>query len=241
MPSFWAEVEALDNQIEAQTQLRMLIEGRRLVERATRWLVTAYPEQINIARTIGYFEDGAAMLRAALPGILDGTDRTAYDGWANELQAAGVPASLSGRVAAMPSMIALFDIVEAARTSSRTPKEVMTIYFKLAYRLELAWLRDRIIELPRTNLWEALARAAMRDNLYTLHRSLTQDVLDTSEPGSECETAVEAWEQRNPRGLRRCVAMLDNIKATHSYNTTTLTVALREVRNLIPVSSEHAR
>ena len=241
MPSFWAEVEALDNQIEAQTQLRMLIEGRRLVERATRWLVTAYPEQINIARTIGYFEDGAAMLRAALPGILDGTDRTAYDGWANELQAAGVPASLSGRVAAMPSMIALFDIVEAARTSSRTPKEVMTIYFKLAYRLELAWLRDRIIELPRTNLWEALARAAMRDNLYSLHRSLTQDVLDTSEPGSECETAVEAWEQRNPRGLRRCVAMLDNIKATHSYNTTTLTVALREVRNLIPVSSEHAR
>ena len=94
----------------------------------------------------------------------------------------------------MPSMIALFDIVEAARTSNRTPKEVMTIYFKLAYRLELAWLRDRIIELPRTNLWEALARAAMRDELYSLHRSLTQDVLDTSEPGSECETAVEAWE-----------------------------------------------
>jgi glutamate dehydrogenase len=241
MPSFWAAVEALDNQIEAQTQLRMLIEGRRLVERATRWLVTAYPEQINIARTIGYFEEGAAMLRAALPDILDGTDRTAYHGWANELQAAGVPASLAGRVAAMPSMIALFDIVEAARTSNRTPKEVMTIYFKLGYRLELAWLRDRIIELPRTNLWEALARAAMRDNLNSLHRSLTQDVLDASKPGSECETAVEAWEQRNRPGLRRCVAMLDNIKASNSYNTTTLTVALREVRNLIPVSSEHAR
>jgi glutamate dehydrogenase len=241
MPSFWTAAEALDNQIEAQTQMRMLIEGRRLVERATRWLVTAYPERIDISRTIGYFERGAAMLRAALPDILDGTDRTTYEDWANELQAAGVPASLAGRVAAMPSMIALFDIVEAARTSNRPPKEVMTIYFKLAYRLELAWLRDRIIELPRTNLWEALARAAMRDNLYSLHRSLTQDVLDASEPGSECETAVAAWERRNPRGLRRCVAMLDNIKASHSYNTTTLTVALREVRNLIPVSSEHAR
>ena len=130
-------------------------------------------------------------------------------------------------------MIALFDIVEAARTSNRTPNEVMTIYFKLAYRLQLAWLRDRIIDLPRTNLWEALARAAMRDDLYSLHRSLTQDVLHTSEPGCGCETAIEAWEQRNPRGLARCVAMLDNIKASHSYNTTTLTVALREVRNLI--------
>ena len=172
-------------------------------------------------------------LRAALPHILDGTDRTAYEDWANDLQAAGVPPSLAGRVGSMPSMIALFDIVEAARTGNRTPKEVMTIYFKLAYRLELGWLRDRIIDLPRTNLWEALARAAMRDDLYSLHRSLTNDVLDTSAPGSGWETAIEAWEQRNRRGLARCVAMLDNIKASHSYNTTTLTVALREVRTLI--------
>ena len=233
MPSFWFAVETLDNQIEAQTQLNMLVEGRRLVERATRWLVTANPDQIDIARTIGYFEEGAGMLRAALPDILDGTDRTAYEGWANELQAAGVPPSLAGRVAGMPSMIALFDIVEAARTSNRTPDEVMTIYFKLAYRIELSWLRDRIIDLPRTNLWEALARAAMRDDLYSLHRSLTQDVLEISDPGCGCEAAIEAWEQRNPRGLARCLAMLDNIKASHSYNTTALTVALREVRNLI--------
>jgi hypothetical protein len=31
--------------------------------------------------------------------------------------------------------------------------------------------------------------------------------------------------------------MFDNIKASHSYNTTMLTVALREVRTLINVSS----
>jgi len=57
------------------------------------------------------------MLRAALPDILDGTDRTAYERWANDLQAAGVSPSLAGSVAAMPSMIVLFDIVEAARPS----------------------------------------------------------------------------------------------------------------------------
>ena len=33
MRGFWAEVEALDNRIEAGTQLSMLIDGRRLVER----------------------------------------------------------------------------------------------------------------------------------------------------------------------------------------------------------------
>ena len=43
MRSFWDAVEALDNRIEAGTQLAMLIEGRRLVERATRWVVRAGP------------------------------------------------------------------------------------------------------------------------------------------------------------------------------------------------------
>ena len=190
MPSFWSAVEALDNQVDAQIQLKMLIEGRRLVERATRWLVTAYPDQIDIARTIGYFEQGAGMLRAALPDILDGTDREAYECWANELQAAGVPAGSAARVAGMPSMIAVFDIVEAARTSDREPDEVMTVYFRLGSRIELNWLRDRIIDLPRTDLWEALARAAMRDDLYSLHRLLTQEVLEIGGPDSDCEEAI---------------------------------------------------
>ena len=39
MRGFWQEVEALDNGFAAQTQLEMLTHARRLVERATRWLV----------------------------------------------------------------------------------------------------------------------------------------------------------------------------------------------------------
>ena len=233
MPSFWSAVEALDNQVDAQLQLKMLIEGRRLVERATRWLVTAYPDQIDIARTIDYFREGAEMLRTALPYVLDGTDREAYESWASELQAGGVPAWLAAGVAGMPSMIAVFDIIEAARTSNRRPDEVMTIYFRLGARIKLNWLRDRIIDLPRTDLWEALARAAMRDDLYSLHRLMTQDVLEIGGADSACEEAIQAWEQRNQRALERYLAILDNIKASRSYNTTTLPVALREVRNVI--------
>jgi glutamate dehydrogenase len=172
------------------------------------------------------------MLRAALPDVLDGTDRAAYGRLASELEAAEVPTSLAAGAAGMPFMISLFDIVEAARTSNREPHEVMTVYFRVGSRIELNWLRDKIIELPRTNVWEALARAAMRDDLYSLHRSLTQEVLEIGGPGCDCETAIDAWEQRNQRALKRCLTILDNIKASRNYNTTTLPVAVREVRNL---------
>jgi glutamate dehydrogenase len=73
----------------------------------------------------------------------------------------------------------------------------------------------------------------MRNDLYNLHRLLTQEVLELGGPGCDWSAAIAAWEQRNQRALARCLAILDSIKASRTYNTTTLPVALREVRNLI--------
>ena len=39
MRSQWGEIEALDNTVAADMQLRLLLEGRRLVERGSRWLL----------------------------------------------------------------------------------------------------------------------------------------------------------------------------------------------------------
>ena len=211
----------------------MLIEGRRLVERATRWLVNAYPDQIDIGSTIKQFKEAAATLRAALPNILDDTDRETYDVWASQLRTAEVPHSLADKVAGMPSMIPVFDVVQAARATNREPHEVMTLYFRLEARLDLNWLRDRIIDLPRTNIWEALARAALRDDLYSLHRSLTQAVLEVNASDYDVNDATDAWERRHHGAFQRCVGILSDIKASRNYNTTTLPVAIREVRNLI--------
>ena len=96
MRSFWEAVEALDNQVDAETQLEMLIEARRLVERATRWLVRNNPRGIDIAITIRYFGPGAEMLSEAMPGVLDGVDRETFDARAAELEESGVPTALAG-------------------------------------------------------------------------------------------------------------------------------------------------
>ena len=91
MRSFWGEVEALDNQVDPESQLAMLIEGRRLVERATRWLVRANPRAIDIEQAIERFEPGAKRMAQALPDVLDGGDREAFDKRAEDLRNGGVP------------------------------------------------------------------------------------------------------------------------------------------------------
>jgi glutamate dehydrogenase len=233
MQPFWDQVESLDNKVDADIQLDMLIEGRRLVERATRWLVRASPRKIEIDATAKRYARGAQLLAASLPQVLHGADREGFDARVRELKAAGVPAELATRVAAMPRLLALFDIAEVAHATNRSLESVMDVYFTLGAQIVLTWLRDRIIDLPRANRWQALARAALRDDLYSLHRSLTQEVLEVAGKEDDTEAAIAAWRERNRPAVQRCLAILDDIKASRVYDTTTLPVAIREVRNLI--------
>jgi glutamate dehydrogenase len=233
MREFWAEVEALDDQIEAGTQLAMLIAGRRLVERATRWLVRSSARGvIDVAVTTRRFLPGARLLADALPEVLDGIDRDAFDERLAELQTAGAPPQLARRVASMRALLSVFDIVQDSAATGRPQPAVTEIYFGIGARLGLDWLRDRVLELPRADRWQALARAALRDDLYRLHRSLTRDVLE-ADAGTGSEPAIDAWIQRNSAAIKRSQGVLADVKASRTYDTTTLPVVLRELDNLV--------
>jgi glutamate dehydrogenase len=231
MRAFWSGVERLDNRLEPGTQLEMLIHARRLVERATRWLVRANPGSIDIELTVRRYQPGAELLAGALPGVLSGADRAAFDARLNELLESGVPPELAAQSARMSSLLYAFDVVDVAEATGRDQRLVTATYFGLGSRLSLDWLRDRILELPRTDRWEALARAALRDDLYTLHRALARAVLEAA--GSDGASAIDLWSERNATALARSMSVLEDIRASRLYDTTTLPVALREMRNLV--------
>ena len=133
-------------------------------------------------------------------------------------------------------MLALFDIVEVAAATERDPEDVLKVYFRLGSRLELNWLRERIIDLPRANRWQALARAAMRDDLFNLYRELTRKVLETGGPGGTkvgAEAAIDGWSERNADSVERALGMVADVRASRIYDYTTLPVALREIRGLL--------
>ena len=235
--SFWADVEALDNVVAADTQLDLLLEGRKLVERASRWLLRNRRGQLDISATVSYFAPGAAALSRALPQLLVASERAALERTASGLEAAGIPAELAVRTAGLGQLLSALDIVDVASATVLEVEQVGAAYFALGARLDLHWLGDQIGALPRDDRWQTLARAGQREDLYAQHRQLTLDVLRGGPEDAGVEECLEAWAARNHRPLERCRQALTDIRMGGLYNLTTLSVALREIRNLTQVDA----
>jgi glutamate dehydrogenase len=228
----WAEIEGLDNHVSAETQSRMLLAGRRLAERGTRWLLRNRRRPLPIAETVEYFAPGAATLYGSVARLLAPADAEPLAARADELREAGVPMELATRIAGLATMFSTFDIVEVSRETGLDVQAVAAVHFYLGSELQLHWLRDQVVALPRADRWAALARAALRDDLNSLHRTLTSDVLKDGDPGADVHDLVDAWIAANP-AAERYIATLADVRLGRIYDLVTLPVVIREVRNLI--------
>ena len=241
MRGFWREVEALDDVVDQETQLKMLLQGRRLVTRAARWLVNNRRSPLEIAAAVSDYAPAAAALWKALPELLGGLDGDAWHARVGEFSAPGVPGVLASRVAAMDALFFAFDIVESVRGTDELVRRAAGIHFGLDRRLELAWLRDRILELPRADIWQTLARSALRDELYKTQRALTAAVLKATSPSIDGDAAMDEWFEASAAPVGRYLATLRGIRAAPGNEFTTLLVAVRELANLILSRSNRER
>lgn len=148
-----------------------------------------------------------------------------------------MPGELAERVAAMVPAYSTFDLVEIATYAGRPVSEVAEVYFDLADRLQLARLRERVIALPRDSRWNSMARAALRDDLYAAHATLTRDVLIHSRPGLSPEERLASWTEANQAAVTRSRQTLSEIWESDTFDLATLSVALRAVRTLVSTSN----
>ena len=228
----WRAVEELDGLVEAEVQYRMLLAVRRLVERATRWLIRNRRPPLDIAATVAQLAPGAEALAQAIPELLLESDREQLEQTAEELRAAGVPDALATRVAGLGAAFSSLDVADVAEATAHSVEDVASVYFALGSRFDLHTLRERIAGLERDDRWHALARGALRDELYSAHRTLTAEVLQTGAPELPVAQRLDAWIEQNETTVERCLQVMADIRAAGSYDLATLSVALREIRGL---------
>ena len=229
----WSGIEALDNVVPAGIQTVMLLEARTLVERASRWLLRQRRPPIDVTAEVERFTDGAARIAASLPALLAPSDRDRFRGQAEHMEEAGVPEGLAHRVAGLDPLFGTLDITEVSAAEDIPVEEVAAVYYALGEKLDLHWLRNQINALPRDNRWQTLARAALRDDLYSQQRAITAQVLRLGGEHLGPEERIDAWLGHVEAAARRVSQVVSDIKGGATADLASLSVALRESHRLI--------
>jgi glutamate dehydrogenase len=250
MEVFWQRVETLAGTVDVDARIAVVLEARKLMERATRWLLINRRPPFAIEETVNFLSAGVGTVRSAIPKLLSGRDMTGFEERRASFASRGVPAGLADEVAAMVPSYSAFDIVTSAAVTGHGVEETAAVYFLLAERLQLGRLRDLIVALPRDDRWSSVARSALRDDLYSAHAALTRDVLAVGASGAGLTGAwavaratgsasdrLAAWEAQNGPAVSRAAATLAEIWESNRFTFTTLSVAVRVIRTLVAPGS----
>jgi glutamate dehydrogenase len=232
----WSEIESLDNRVDAEVQTRMMLDARKLVERATRWLLRNRRSPLDIEAAISHFSEGVTELSERVPELMIDGEREAAVRATERLTEASVPADLARRAAILGPMFSTLDIVDVAASTRSSLEDAAAVYFTLGDRLKLHWLRGHVEALPRDNRWRTLARSALRDDLYGQQAALTAEILRNTPDDREAHERIETWIETNQESVDRSLQVLSDINASGTFDLSTLSVALREIRNLITTS-----
>ncbi len=233
---YWAQIEALDNQVPADLQTEAMLEMWNLLRQATRRLI-ALPGgySIDISSRVERFAPGIQAYIEGMQGLLDDEMDTLFRQHGARLAAAGFPPALAERVASLRFLQPALDIVDEACAEGVAVDRVAGIYFGVVDRLCLKWLRLSIESLPVERQWHAHARGNLRDELYRYHRQITRRILLA---GSQQDDPVAAWFDRHAAETERTVTMLEQMRNTSAGDYPSLQVALNGLAQLLNATSE---
>lgn len=211
----------------------MMLYSRRLLFRASRWLLAFRPQPLAMAAEITRYCDRATELTALIDSWFGASSAQDVDARTRRYQEAGVPQDLAHDVAVSLHRFCLLDIIDAAEIADRDPVEVGEVYFGVMEHFGIEQLLTAVSVLEYGDRWHALARLALRDDMQGALRALTLKVLEVGEPEESAPEKIAEWELSHASRLSRVRSTLIEIEASGTLDLATLSVAARQLRSVI--------
>ena len=226
----WSSIEALDNKVPAQTQIDMLLEVVRMLDRSVLWMLRHVPAPMDMAAVIKTLKPRVEALREVLSEVwtdeVAGYVKRQADGYQNS----GVPAALAYQVASIYRLAAANDIAMVVDATKQTVPAVAKIYFLVGERFGLGSLRARTEGFARISHWDRLAVSAAIEELFAHQITITRKVLEMANSAKlSGRKAVDAWVATNQARIDRYDQVFAEVKAANALSLSMLTVANRQL------------
>ena len=228
--AYWAGVEALDNQLPAAVQMRLMAMASGLLKHATGWLVRLGFDKQPVAVSVARFATAIRELEGLLPAILPKSYMEDWQKTHSQLLAEKVPAALATRLTTAKVLGAGLDVAELSFSAKVSLADAAAVYFSAGDHFEMLWIYSAINSIAVNGKWHALARQNLRDDAYHIHRLLAGRILEG--PGATAEEKMQHWLTSNQERINFSAARITELKATGTIDFEALVVVVREMRKL---------
>ncbi len=229
----WQQIEDHQPRLPAPTELDLLHILVRLARRATRWFLRNHRLNLSCELLIAEYSKPTEILLAELPALQKDQWIALWNGERDELTDLGVELELAERLAATDSMFMSMGVVQTALISKMPVQKVAEIYFGLGEFLSLDWFMAQIVDLHPDSRWQDLARETYVDDLESQRRRLTACLCKLSVTDS---SAMETWQDRQQELIHRWKLMMKDLREVPQSDFAMISVALRELLNLVQAS-----
>ncbi len=228
--AIWAAIEAHDGRMPAERQLQAMLEVGRFAKRAAKWFLQHAQRPVAMAAEIERYRAPLTALAESLPQ-LPADAAAALAGDIKAQAEAGFAPTLATRLALLPRLIGLAEIVRLANGLRRDPASVARVYFPVGGRFGLDWLRDAASSLRSATAqhWDKMALAAIVDDLYGHQFALTRAILESVEG----DDRIEAWAKQRGALVAQAAKLVDDVRTAGTTDLAMLAVANRQLRALV--------
>lgn len=177
IPELFERLEALRGEIPMSLQLELMVELMRLGRRGGRWFLRHRRGRLAVREQIAFYAPRIVELRQArraLPNTGIHPDEVAQ---VQRLLSAGLPESLAEITAHATQAVEDLSIIDSAERGDHGVATTAGLYSELAARLDQPAVAAILMRIKPQNLWQAMERDALLDDMVSHTCTLTSHVL----------------------------------------------------------------
>ena len=179
-------IEAWDNQVNAELQMRLMAALARLISRVARGLLKDHAILSDMQTWQTQYGEPVQDLLSQLPALIK---EEAHPSVAHSLETLAAEAAIDNEaaqfLARLPYAENLLNLIDLSTSTQQPLAMVAEYYFDACAKLNSDWLYHTIAALPRENHWQNQACLAIREDTQNLLLDITKQMLVVEDASSE--------------------------------------------------------
>ncbi|MEP9375674.1 NAD-glutamate dehydrogenase [Aquabacter sp. CN5-332] len=211
LPAINAAIDALDNRISGDVQLKLYAEVQELMLGRAIWFLRNVSLNAGIGAVVTQYRGGITALAAVMDASLPESWLAWRDTRAEELAAANVPADLARQVASLRALAAGTDIALLSQTTGRSVADAASTFFAAGRYFAVDEVVGAAGSIMAPDYYDRLAMDRALSQVENFVRQASVEMLNTGKSGVE---AVEAWVESRRKEVERTRATVKDIVAS---------------------------